>query len=406
MEMAGRRDEDSYSDEEVIEMLARQKGLNFKPGEEFLYSNTGYYLLGVIVKRVSGLSLRQFAKENIFKPLGMVHTHFHDDHTEVVQHRAMGYSPRQGSGFRIDMTTQDLVGDGGVFTSIEDLFLWDQNMYHNRLGRGDAELIRQVLTPGKLNNGEELNYAFGLEVGDYRGLKMVSHSGGYVGFRAEMIRFPEQRVSVICLANLGSIVPERLARQVADIYLSDRLELPEVRFLEETRISKEKAGIYRSATTGTIVALAWEGDRLVAEVLGEQVRIAPVSEDDYCTVDAPFQAQIRFEPGKPRRMHLRVEGERLDVLEEIEVVSISNDRLVEYTGAFTSAELQVTYNLVLEDGNLFLRHKTAPRESLKPGLRDMFWVDGITLFFTRDNAGRVSGFTLDSSRVRKIHFIR
>jgi dipeptidyl aminopeptidase/acylaminoacyl peptidase/CubicO group peptidase (beta-lactamase class C family) len=407
MELAGKRDEDFYTDDEVIEILARQKGLNFAPGEEYLYSNAGYYLLGVIVKRVSGRSLRQFAEENIFKPLGMTSTHFHDDHTEVVQHRAMGYSPKQGGGYRIDMTTLDMVGDGGLFTTVEDLFHWDQNFYHNRLGQGDAGLIQQMLTPGTLDSGEELEYAFGLRVSDYRGSKMVSHAGAFVGFWAEMIRFPEQRFSVICLANLSTINPERLARQVADIYLADRLEgEPEARFLGETSPLKDKVGVYRSEATGTIVALSLEDNRLVAEIFGERTRIAPVSENDLVTVDAPFDAQIRLEPGRPRRMHLRVEDDRPDTLEMIEVVSPSAEQLAEYVGDYTSEELQATYKVVLEEGRLYARYRSAPPNPLRPGLRDMFWVGAITLLFTRDDVGRVSGFTLDAGRVRHIHFAR
>jgi hypothetical protein len=388
-------------------MLTRQKALNFAPGEEYLYSNAGYYLLGVIVKRVSGRSLREFAEENIFKPLGMTSTHFHDDHTEIVQHRAIGYSPKEGGGYRIDMTTLDMVGDGGLFTTVEDLFLWDQNFYQNRLGQGSAGLIWQMLTPGTLNNGEELEYAFGLRVSDYKGLKMVSHAGAFVGFQAEMIRFPEQRFSAICLANLSTINPERLAREVADIYLADWLEEPpESGFLEEARLLEDKAGVYWSAATGTIVALSLDDSGLVAETSGERARIAPVSENDFVTMDAPFDAQIRFEPDKPWRMHLRVDDDRSDTLEMIEVVSPSAEQLAEYVGDYASEELQVTHKVVLEHGKLYVRYRSAPKDPLRPGLRDMFWVGAITLRFTRDDAGQVSGFTVDAGRARNICFVR
>jgi CubicO group peptidase (beta-lactamase class C family) len=200
IELAGMSDHDYYTDEEALEMLTRQKELNFKPGDEYLYSNSGYLLLSIIVQRGSGKSLHEFAEEHIFKPLGMRNTHFHDDHRMIVKNRAAGYSPRENDGYQIRMTTLDIVGDGGVFTTIEDLFLWDQNFYHNRLG--EKNLISQLLTPGMLNNGEKLNYAFGLAVSDYRGLRLISHGGSFAGFRAQMIRFPEQKLSVICLANL------------------------------------------------------------------------------------------------------------------------------------------------------------------------------------------------------------
>lgn len=222
-DIAGLPNDYFYTPEDTVELLSRQKGSNFPPGEEHLYSNSGYFLLGVIVERVSGKSLNDFAQTHIFKPLGMKNTHFHDDHTMIVKNRADGYSPLK-KGFRIDMTTLDHVGDGGVFTTVEDLFLWDQAFYSYKLGK---ELLELIQTPGMLNNGEKLEYAFGLDINEYKGLKRVSHSGGFAGFSAQMVRFPGQKFTVVCLANLGTISPSRLCRQIADIYLADKLKKAE-----------------------------------------------------------------------------------------------------------------------------------------------------------------------------------
>ena len=180
-ELAGRGgDADSYSNEWVLQLLSRQQALNFPPGSSYLYSNSGYLLLAHLVQRVSGQSLKQYSAERIFAPLGMSDSHFHDDHTHIVPRRAAGYAPT-GEGFRISMTTLDMVGDGGVYTTVDDLLAWDRNFYDNRLGRGGPELIRQLTTPAALNDGEPLDYAFGLMVRDYRGLPTVSHGGAFVG---------------------------------------------------------------------------------------------------------------------------------------------------------------------------------------------------------------------------------
>jgi CubicO group peptidase (beta-lactamase class C family) len=221
MELAGMRFENEYPDEEVIGLISQQKGLNFITGEEYLYSNSGYILLAEVVKRVSGQSLSKFADEQLFKPLGMDNTHFHDDFTMIVKERAMGYSPNDQGGYRIDMSIFDVVGDGCIYTNVEDLYLWDKNFYLNILGGYGQDLIEMVTTTGTLNSGEPLDYAFGLEIGEYKGLKMVHHSGSWMGYGAELIRFPEQRSSVICLTNLSSINPSRLTKQVADLYFSD-----------------------------------------------------------------------------------------------------------------------------------------------------------------------------------------
>lgn len=218
--LAGRSFADSIAEAEAIALIARQKSLNFTPGDQYLYSNSGYFLLSVIVKRASGKSLRDFADQYMFKPLGMRNTSFHDDKSMLIPRRADGHNPRIG-GFSLVKTSFDLVGDGGLYTTAEDLFFWDQNFYRNRLGKGSQSLIDRVLTRGKLNDGKEISYAFGLGIGEYRGLKMVGHAGSFIGFRSEMIRFPEQKFSVIVLSNLGNVDTDKLARKVADIYLGD-----------------------------------------------------------------------------------------------------------------------------------------------------------------------------------------
>ncbi len=222
MTLAGKRGNDWYTDDDVVAMLARQQDLNFPPGNEYLYSNSGYFLLSQIVQRAAGQSLREYAEARIFGPLGMTHTHFHDDHSAVVPHRATGFAPSDHGGFDISMTTLDMVGDGGVFTSVEDLVRWDQNFYEPTVG--GPEFLDAMLTRAILVSGDTLDYALGLRHGLYRGLATVSHGGAFVGFRAQMIRFPTERFTVICLCNVSTVNPTRLARRVADIYLADRLE--------------------------------------------------------------------------------------------------------------------------------------------------------------------------------------
>ena len=225
-DLAGWSEDDYYTDADLLDMLSRQRQLNFDPGDEHLYSNSGYWLLSQVVERVSGKSLKEYAEESIFAPLGMNDTHYHDDHTEIVPQRASGYAPT-GEGFSISMTTLPMIGDGGVFTTVDDLLRWDQNFYDPSVG--GPQFIDDMLRTGSVNDGNELTYASGLDVDTYRGLNMVSHSGGFVGFRAEMIRFPVEQFSVICLCNRADANPSRLSREVAEVYLGDRMEAQEPR---------------------------------------------------------------------------------------------------------------------------------------------------------------------------------
>lgn len=215
-----------YTTRELIELLARQRAVNFDPGDRFSYTNSGYFLLAEIVTRVSGMAASAFARENVFDPLGMSHTRFYDDPNAIIPNQALGYSPRSEGGYRLDILRSDVIGDLGVITTVEDLLHWDSNFYENRLGGGTNDLIETMFTRGRTEAGEELSYALGLEFGSYRGLNTMGHGGSAVGYVAEFLQFPEQRFSVVVLSNLSSFRPGRLARQVADLYLADRFTSP------------------------------------------------------------------------------------------------------------------------------------------------------------------------------------
>ena len=221
---AGLRYDDTYTVDDVLRLAARQKQLNFTPGTEYNYSNTGYVAMGVIVKRVTGKSLREFADEQIFRPLGMTSTHYHDDHTMPVPGRAAAYSPAANGGWRINIWNNDIVGQGGVITTIEDLQKWDENFYTGKVG-GPGFLKRQ-LQQGRLANGTVLSYAFGLTVSEYRGLGMVEHSGSSGGYRTIITRFPSAHTSVVALCNVSDANTTALSHGAADVVLASKFTQP------------------------------------------------------------------------------------------------------------------------------------------------------------------------------------
>jgi CubicO group peptidase (beta-lactamase class C family) len=224
LSIAGRRQDTLFDNASILRIAARQEALNFAPGEDYLYSNTGYTLLAIIVSRASKSPFGVFADTNMFKPLGMSVSHFGDDASRLVRNRAYGYSWGPRGEPRLDTPGGERVGAGGLFTSVRDLLLWDENFYSARVG-GKA-LIDQVQTPGALASGKPLTYGWGLEIGRYRGQRIVEHGGSLGGYRAHLLRFPEQHFSVATLCNLASITPGSLARRVADIVLADRFAEP------------------------------------------------------------------------------------------------------------------------------------------------------------------------------------
>jgi CubicO group peptidase (beta-lactamase class C family) len=246
MDLAGVNTDSVTSDEDALQVIVRQKALNFAPGSDWLYSNTGFFLLSVIVKRVSGKTLKEFAAENIFTPLEMRHTQYRDDHTSLIENRALAYDPKEkGGGYSLNVSYFEQTGDGAVHTSVEDLVKWDENFYSAQVG--GKNLLAEMQEQGKLNSGQLLDYAKGLRIADYRGLRTVSHGGSWGGYRAELLRFPDQHFSVACLCNLGTANPSRRTRQVADVYLGSMMKPKEEKKIAEEKREKAKNAMVLSA---------------------------------------------------------------------------------------------------------------------------------------------------------------
>lgn len=222
-DLSGRDMLEYIPDEAVLDLIIRQKELNFRPGERYSYSNSGYYLLMLIAERVSGQSFRDFTREHILEPLDMNNSHFHDDLYQVVPNRAWGYRLTDEEQVENLLMRFDLVGSGGLYTTVQDLFKWDQNFYDNKLGKKKQSLIDTLHSDGRLNNGESAGYAFAMVNGEYRGLRTVSHTGSMGGYRAYYLRLPEQQLSVILLGNFANFRPVPYAERIVDILLEEEL---------------------------------------------------------------------------------------------------------------------------------------------------------------------------------------
>jgi len=266
-------------DRDALEILTRQRAPNFASGAEFLYSNSGFFLLSVIVRRASGQSLRQFAAEQIFGPLGMTHTFYLDRHDEIVPGKAGSYAPAPGGGFLLALANWEQTGDGAVQTSVEDLLRWDGNFSSGAVG--GAQAIRELETRGVLSDGKSIDYALGQSVDSYRGLRRISHGGSWAGFRAQLTRFPEQHTSISTLCNVANAAPGVLAARVADLVLSDAFTapvpapqafVPRPRQAEPTRAMAEYAGRYHSDELLADWVLVAAGDSL-------RVRIGPTYQE-------------------------------------------------------------------------------------------------------------------------------
>jgi CubicO group peptidase (beta-lactamase class C family) len=400
--LAGRNFEDIHPTPELLDLLSRQKALNYAPGDEFLYSNTNFFLMSVVIPRATGKALSQFAEENIFKPLGMTHTRFYDDHSVVVPGRVPAYSPRPGGGFRIDWSTNfDKIGDGGLMSSVDDLLLWDRNFYDNKLGKGT--LLKELQTPGVLNNGKPIEYALGLFVSKYRGLPVVAHSGALFGYRTEIQRFPQQKFSSIILCNIGTADTVRLSNQVADVYLAGQLA-PKPSSSAATNLDTlPLAGWYRNPDSHSVLQLSSTKDGV--EAFGEQFKASDATH--FAANEGRVEMVFESRSNSATRFTLTFRDSAQEVFERYEPLKPSEENFAQYQGEYTSAELQATYRFAVKDSKLTLASNWQPPATVEPTIRDEFQGPfGTAIVFRRDAKGQITGLDIFAGRVRNIFFAR
>jgi CubicO group peptidase (beta-lactamase class C family) len=399
--------------EVIDQILAKQKGLLFRPGREFDYSNANYLLLGEIVRRVGGTSLREFARDNIFRPLGMTRTFFLDDFREIVRSRAWSYVLGEGGTYRAYIDTNDLVGAGGVHTTILDMARWNANFDAPRAG--DAGIVRRVLVRGRLSDGNETAYAFGLEHDVFRGRAVVRHDGSYGGYKAMFLRIPEERFAVFCAANADDVDARRVCYQAARIYLGDRLPVPSAspgpRLIElPGEALNALAGAYRNTRNMDLMTVSVKSGRLVCRINEElSTEYAPVSVDEFrpVTPGLPFFLKVG-KPGPAARaeLHAYLNGKRSHIYEPIERAAPAESDLREYEGFYHGNELSTTYRFEVRGGELFVRFKRAPKSPLRRIVKDQFAAWPLIFDFFRDENGRIRGFRLGRIGLQGIPFLR
>jgi CubicO group peptidase (beta-lactamase class C family) len=404
--------DNAYSPKAILNILARQKNLSFKPGAKYSYSNSGYFLLGVIVERVSGKSMRAFAEENIFKPLGMKNTLFFDNRFEVIKNRAHGYMVGQDKSIRARSSLYDLVGAGGVLTTVEDLYLWVQNFYEPKVG--NKELISLLTTPGTLNSGEKMNYAFGMWRGEYKGLPRITHSGNMSGYRAQLLSFPEQKFTVIALSNNSAILPSVIVSKLADIYLEGQLKpqqpsqkrdaetLPPAIALPEKEALRY-AGIYAHPESGRVFKMSVKDGKLInSGLLSNEIPVTPISENRLLLVagtDVTELNPVFNQSGTISEIRILTKSGKPDVFVPVKPPFDSPQQLSEYAGTYYSDEFDADYKISLKGNNLSLQIGENLNPALTAAYADVFTTAGgqINLSFTRDGEGKIAGFVFNSA---------
>jgi CubicO group peptidase (beta-lactamase class C family) len=413
--MAGWRLDDVITKEHILKIVSRQKELNFNPGEEYVYCNTGFTLLAETVARVSGMSFAQFTKKNIFEPLQMKSTLFYDDHEKIVKNRAYSYY-QDSTGYKKSVLSYANAGATSLFTTVEDLSLWAMNF--SALKVGDTSIISKMNTPATLNNGKTFGGALGQFVGKYKGLNEISHGGADAGYRTFMTRFPDEDVSVIVFSNDGAFNSGDIAHKVADIFLKDKIkeepkkEEPKTDLKPEDIILDQKTidsylGDFE-LVPGFVINILSENGELFGQATGQpRFTLLPSANHEFTIKEV--SAKVVFVPsedGEVNLLKLHQGGNIMDA-KRMQAFDKTKVNLSDFEGHFYSDELATGYHFKINGDKLTATHSRLSDFELSPVKKDYFngaaWFFG-QVEFVRDAEGKINGCKVTNGRVRNLYF--
>ncbi|HKY44815.1 MAG TPA: serine hydrolase domain-containing protein [Pyrinomonadaceae bacterium] len=383
----------------ALDVITHQRALDFTPGSEYSYSNSGYNLAAIIVERVSKQKFPAFVEERLFKPVGMKNSSWRDDYQRIVSGRAQAYS-RQGTGpWRLNMPFMNVYGNGGMLTTVGDWMKWNAMLDSQSLG---APLVNALETRGVLNDGRKIGYALGLFFSTYKGLKDVSHGGATAGYQTFLTRYPDRKVSIGVMCNGTSPGAGGIAASITDEIFGPFPEAPKT---ESARVSEDElkkfVGIWRNEKTHAPARFViengvsrWSGARLVPMGGGQFTAGDNQLKFTFDKNDKPVSAETVDTDGEVRRFVPETEWKPTPAdLESI-------------TGGWFSEEAGATINIAVENEKAFIKQRPATSLQMQPLYKDHFSVQGYIVWFTRDKDGKVNGLHVGGSRMRDMPFVR
>ncbi len=405
--LAGWRTGDAQEFDDVLDFAYRHARLNFEPQSQFAYCNTSYTLLALTIERVSGKNLREYADEQIFKPLGMTSSAFMVDRTEVVNNRTNAYAPRDEGGFKTMNSNVDALGSICLFTSVNDLLLWVRNFTERKVA---GSVLDDAWTSAVLSNGEEACYGYGFFLDTYGGLRTIGHSGGDSGYRTQLTWFPEADFGVVVLSNLGNVRPGTLAHRVADVYLADKLgsrgieDEPEVEVPAEEL--KKLIGIYMHPETNQVNRIEFEDDQLVHPTgYGPDLKLTPVAADRFRLEDLATELRFHVSDETVSLEEIASNG-RSTVYERVDAVDPDLEELAAFAGSYHCPDIDAVHRVYLKDGKLVVKQRKTNEQVMTPAKKDTFVGESHAIIFQRDGRGQVKSYQLFNDRIRYLQFNR
>lgn len=374
--------EHHFRNEDLLEFASRQRALNFPSGREFLYSNTGWNLLALVVERVTGESFQSYSRRKVFEPIGMTQTRWRDDFRTVVPGRAPAYAPA-GDGWTHQMPLMSIVGAGGLLTTAGDLLKWNENLTSGRVG--GAALVAQMQQRTRLTGGREAPYGLGLFVRQARGTREVSHGGATGGYRSHVARYPERGLSIAILCNEAGANTTQLASGIADVFLGTA-PVQQAGAPLDSAESRAIRGLYRVRGTDQPVLLTPNGRASAGGYALTVTRRDGARATELLGVNADADSAWfdRMEAWTPNATALR-----------------------EFVGEYRTAEAPATWRTATSGDTLLVLGPGRRRIALRPAYKDAFTAPGLgSVVFRRDARGRVAAMSLLMGRVRDMRLAR
>jgi CubicO group peptidase (beta-lactamase class C family) len=395
---AGRGDR-VISQDLALDVITHQRALDFTPGSEYSYSNSGYNLLAIIVERVSKQKFPAFVEERLFKPLGMKNSSWRDDYQRIVPGRAQAYA-RQGTGpWRLNMPFMNVYGNGGMLTTVGDWMKWNAMLDSKSLG---APLVDALETRGVLNDGRKIAYALGLTVDTYKGLKDVSHGGATAGYQTFLARYPDNKVSIGVMCNGISPSSGGIAAGITDEIFGP---YPETAKTEPAKVSEDElkkfVGNWRNEKTHAPARFViengvtrWGGGRVVPMGGGQFTAGENQLKFTFDKEGKPVFAETVDSDGEVRRF-----------VPEKEWTPTPED-LASFQGDWFSEEAGARLTFAVDADKAFIRQRPSTSLPMQPLYKDHFFAQGSVVWFTRDKSGKVCCMHVGASRMRNMPFVR
>ena len=381
----------------ALDVIIRQKYLDFVPGAEYSYSNSGYNLAAIIVERVSGKKFGEFTNERIFKPLGMTNSSWRDDYQRLVPKRAQGYSKAgPNAAWRLEMPFMNVYGNGGMLTTVGDWTKWNAALDAKTFGE---PFVAAMETQGILNDGRKISYALGLDVGNYKGIKEVTHSGGTAGYQTYLARFPEKKLSVAALCNGFPPSSGDIVYSVVDEVFGP---FPEAVKVETVAVTEEQlkkfAGVWKNDVTRNANMIALDKGEL--KINGTALK--PVADGAFML----GERKLRFKEGTTTTAEIANPDGSVTRLTLVSEWKPAVAELAEIAGDWYSEEAQATFTLAIEGDKAFIKQRPSTKLPLQPLYKDHFGTQGYVVWVTRDASGKVDKLHVGGSRMRDMLFER